>query len=130
MTLDSSRDTVALFTSINQKATESYQRFFDQNFRPLPMGDQFSKEFKIKDAALSLNNRAVMARFKVLSHKLGRRISEKDNQQFLDFQEKLLEHACSIDSHVEEAQLNYMLLLWRRGKIFDEQFCTEITKRL
>ena len=43
------------------------------------MGDQFSKEFKIKDAALSLNNRAVMARFKVLSHKLGRRISEKEN---------------------------------------------------
>ena len=29
MTLDSSRDTVELFSSINQRATESYQRFFD-----------------------------------------------------------------------------------------------------
>ena len=35
-----------------------------------------------------------------------------------------------MDTHVEEVQLNYMLLLWRRGKIFDEQFCTEIAKRL
>ena len=49
------------------------------------MGEQFSKDLRIKDAALSINNRAVMARFKVLSHKLGRRVSEKENQQFLDF---------------------------------------------
>ena len=79
MTLDTKRDTVDLFNNINRTATEQYQRFFDSNFRPLLNASQISDEMKIYDAAVGLNNRAVMTRFKVLSHKLGKRISEYEN---------------------------------------------------
>ena len=75
---------MALFNNINRKATEYYQRFFDSSFRPLLHAGQISEEIMKRDAALGLNNRAVMARFKVLTHKLGVRISEHENQMFLD----------------------------------------------
>ena len=65
MTLDNKRDTVALFNDINRQATEYYQRFFDSSFRPLPHAAQISEEIMKRDIALGLNNRAVMARFKV-----------------------------------------------------------------
>ena len=66
--LDSNRDSVATFNYFNRVATEQYQRFFDSSFQPLLHAGQIPKEFKIQDAAIGLNNRAVMARIKVLTH--------------------------------------------------------------
>ena len=78
-------------------ATENYQRFFDSSFRPLLYAGQITHELKVRDAAVALNNRAVMARIKVMTHKLGLRVSEHENQEVLNLQEKLLDRACTIE---------------------------------
>ena len=70
-------------------ATEAYQRFFDTEFKPPPDIKSLDDEMKARDIVVALNNRAVMSQFKIQSHHLGKRVSENDNQAYLDFQMKL-----------------------------------------
>ena len=48
----------------------------------------------------------------------------------LDFQEKMFALCIEKDSQCLEANINMILLLWKRGKLFDDQVCDEIDKRV
>ena len=48
----------------------------------------------------------------------------------LDFQERLFRYSVRIDPSCEEASINLILLLWKRGKLFEDQVCDEIFKRI
>ena len=71
-----------------------------------------------------------MTQFKLMSHQLGKQVSELDNQVLLDFQEKLFLHCVQMEPDCEEANINLVLLLWKRGKLFDDQVCDEIFSRI
>ena len=129
MLIDLTRNTSELFLKIKTLATEGFQRFFDSDYRPPADPSQYDEEQIAHDIVVSMNNRAVISQFKVQTHHLGKRISETDNQRMLDFQQKLFEYACTIDPMCEEAHFNLLTMLWRRGKIFDEQFCDEARRR-
>ena len=77
-----------------------------------------------------LNNRAVMTQFKIMSHQIGKHVSQLDNEVVLDFQQKLYLHCVQKDPFCEEANINLILLLWKRGKIMDDRVCDEIYQRI
>lgn len=65
-----------------------------------------------------------------MSHQIGKQVSELENQVILDYQEKLFLHCVQKDPLCEEANINLVLLLWKRGKLFDDQVCDEIFNRI
>ena len=123
MLIDTDRDTVKLFNYINMQATEQYQKYFDSNFKPLPLASSVTDEYMNYFRMACLNNRAVMTQFKIMSHDLNKQVSELENQVIIDFQESLFRYCVSIDPTSEEANANLILLLWRQGKLFDDQVC-------
>ena len=92
MLVDSSRDTVQVFNQINKNATEQYQKYFDSSFKPLPIASQINDDCMTYFRVAGLNNRAVMMQFKIMSHSLGKLVSELDNQIVIDFQERLFKY--------------------------------------
>jgi len=64
-----------------------------------------------------------MANFKLMPWKIDRRVSQTENQKILDFQEKLLQTATKTDPECPQAMFNYLLLLWKQGRLFDLEVC-------
>jgi hypothetical protein len=85
MLIDLTRDSVKLFRDFKRLAIETYCNSFDVKYKPPPDPMMLSDEITARDIVVALNNRAAISQFKHQTHHLGKRISERFNQQLLDF---------------------------------------------